>query len=113
MGRARDRLSNLHEPRRWIRARVGQSDRREQHGLGIQAILEHGGGQRFAGITIEFRAGPMCSAGEPCAPEDPCQVGITVCGPTRECMVTGTLEPGTECGAGRVCDAEGVCGRQE
>lgn len=51
----------------------------------------------------------VCAAGAPCEGVGRCEVGELSCDP-MECVVTGTLPEGTDCGSGRVCDTEGRCG---
>lgn len=51
-----------------------------------------------------------CAQDAPCLdPTNPCRLGVTRCAPER-CELDTTLAPGTPCGDGRVCDAEGRCG---
>lgn len=66
-------------------------------------------GPRVAPDAGPADIGPECIAGDACDTGDPCQVGVSACDPSR-CEVASTLAIGTDCGGGRVCNAEGRCG---
>ncbi|MEI7993044.1 MAG: putative metal-binding motif-containing protein, partial [Actinomycetota bacterium] len=65
------------------------------------------------GITAVCNTTGMCvscSPGATCALSDTCGIGALSCSTGAPvCVRTGTLPPGTSCGAGSVCNPSGVC----
>ncbi len=79
-------------------------------GDGSGVRLFDGPSEGDAGILVED-GGPTCTPGESCEVSGGCATGTRVCDPSLDCVDLTPAPAGTECGAGRLCDGMGMCGR--